>query len=365
MSKRVNGFLVPLAIAVISLGAAAASAGAAITSTNSAPGVANAIAADPGIITGASFDTIQDSAAGIGDSPLAGFPLVGPNYGLLTTGDPQLADDPNVAGDSGVDLLGGNVRGDTDQDVTILSIGLTIPAEKNCLGVDFRFASDEFPEFVGSRFNDAFIAELDSSTWTTSGSDITAPNNFALDPGGHVISINGTGPATVTAAQANGTTYDAATPILRAQKVVTPGAHTVYLSIFDQGDGIYDSAVFLDRAIAARSVDPGACTSQLVTPTACFGQDSTTVGTPGADLLRGTRFADVISGLGGKDKILGLQGDDLICGGLGKDKVRGGPGKDKIRGEAGKDSINGGGGKDKCIGGGGKDKGARCEKGKL
>ncbi|WP_442940262.1 hypothetical protein [Nocardioides sp. B-3] len=35
----------------------------------------------------------------------------------------------------------------------------------NCMvGMDFRFLSEEFPEYVGSSFNDAFIAEMDAST---------------------------------------------------------------------------------------------------------------------------------------------------------------------------------------------------------
>jgi hypothetical protein len=51
----------------------------------------------------------------------------------------------------------------------------------------------------------------------------------------------------MTAADAIGTTYDGATPLLAASTPVTSGAHSLYLSIFDQGDDIYDSAVFLDN----------------------------------------------------------------------------------------------------------------------
>ena len=43
------------------------------------------------------------------------------------------------------------------------------------------------------QYNDAFIAELDNSTWTTSGSAISAPNNFAFDSSNNVVSINSTG----------------------------------------------------------------------------------------------------------------------------------------------------------------------------
>jgi hypothetical protein len=100
---------------------------------------------------------------------------------------------------------------------------------------------------VGSAFNDAFIAELDTSDWTTSGSVISAPNNFAFDPQGKVISINSTGEAAMSAANAASTTYDGATALLQASKTVTPGSHSLFLSIFDQGDEDYDSAVMVDR----------------------------------------------------------------------------------------------------------------------
>ena len=43
------------------------------------------------------------------------------------------------------------------------------------------------------------------------------------------------------------TTHDGATRLLRASTPVSPGRRILYLSIFDQGDRQYDSAVFLDR----------------------------------------------------------------------------------------------------------------------
>ena len=100
----------------------------------------------------------------------------------------------------------------------ILKIDLNVPAGVNCLSsFDFRYLSEEYPEFVGSAFNDAFIAELDNSTWTTNGSDIDAPNNFAFDPANNEISINAAGVTSMTSGFAVGTTYDGATPRLRAK----------------------------------------------------------------------------------------------------------------------------------------------------
>ncbi len=222
---------------------------AAITTTTNAESIANAIARDTAWVTGASFAAIPPSGTpnAVSDTALTAFPTHGPQYGILTTGDAKVANAPNSSGGTGFDLSGPNVRGNTDYDVTILKTNLAVPSGVNCLAIDFRFLSEEYPEWVGSSYNDAFIAELDNSTWNTSGSTINAPDNFAFDPDGKVISINSTGATSVTAAAAAGTTYDAATPRLQAKTSITPGTHSLYLSIFDQGDRIYDSAVFIDN----------------------------------------------------------------------------------------------------------------------
>jgi hypothetical protein len=136
-----------------------------------------------------------------------------------------------------------------------LRVDFNVPAGDNCLSVDFRFLSEEYPEFVGQEYNDGFIAELDNSDFEATGLGISAPQNFAFDNSGHVISVNTTGFA---ASEAAGTVYDGATPLLRAMTPITPGSHSVYLSVFDQKDNLYDSAAFID-GLQARSVPPGAC----------------------------------------------------------------------------------------------------------
>jgi len=230
---------------------------AAITLTSNATSLAQAIEVTPGSVTGASFVALPPAGTphGIGNSALDGFPTSDGTFAILTTGDAALADQPNSSGSSGADDSGGNVRGDSDWDVSILKLDLNVPLGANCLLFDFRFLSEEFPEFVGSSFNDAFIAELDSSTWTTSGGVVTAPGNFAVDTLSNPINVNSAG---VSAANAAGTTYDGATPLLTAATPITPGAHSLYLSIFDQGDRQLDSAVFLDR-LALVMTGPGGC----------------------------------------------------------------------------------------------------------
>jgi uncharacterized repeat protein (TIGR01451 family) len=243
---------------LVALFSVTSAAQATITPTSTASDLASAVVNDPAVVTGASFVAATGTPNAVSTTSLTSFPTDGLSYAILTTGDSTLADQPNNSGSDGVNLGGGSVRGDTDLDVTIVKIDLAVPAGANCLALDFQFLTEEFPEFVGSSFNDAFIAELDSSTWTTSGSTITAPNNFAFDPSGDVISVNSSGVTSMTAGNASGTTYDGATPLLSAATPITAGAHSLYLSIFDQGDNFLDSAVFVDNVILG-SVGPGGC----------------------------------------------------------------------------------------------------------
>ena len=148
-------------------------------------------------------------------------------------------------------------RGDDVYDSSVLSIPITVPAGSNCVSFEFRFLSEEYPEYVDSSYNDAFIAELDNNTWSATGSDINAPNNFATDELGNEVSINATGNATVSAVNSAGTTYDASTQRLRTEVDAAPGAHTLFLSMFDQGDGILDSAAFIDNVVIGNDPDCG------------------------------------------------------------------------------------------------------------
>ena len=222
------------------------------------------------------------SALARSTTPLTAFPTADSSFTIFTTGDPTLADNANNSDDAGEDLGTQGVRGDLDYDVSIMKVDVTVPAGANCLSFDFRFLSEEYPEYVGQEYNDAFIAELDASTWTTistaEGSEIVADDNFATDENGDLVSINSTGGTSVHPARASGTTYDAATRLLRAATPVTPGAHSLYLSIFDQGDGIYDTAAFVDNL----TVDTRAA-GQCESGAAPAGTEPNTVITAGPD----------------------------------------------------------------------------------
>ncbi len=186
--------------------------------------------------------------AGRSTKRLAEFPRSGNSFLILSTGNVFLADNKNTSQSSGQVAGGPGIRG--ARDVTIFRMNLQVPKGRNCLSFRFRFLTEEFPEFVNQEFNDGFIAEIDETTWGAASFEsprISAPRNFAFDSRGNFITVNAAGDSTVNAANAKGTTYDGATRVLRASTRISSGKHRLYLSIFDQGDRQFDSAVFIDR----------------------------------------------------------------------------------------------------------------------
>ncbi len=255
---RVRARAAAAAVLVIGVVAGAASSDAKISALPSqdaqfrkgATNLAKALARNPRQVKRGRFSILPPGGrpAAISTTRLAGFPRHGKSYAIFTNGDARRAGSKNNTGSFGVGAGGPFVRG--TRDLTIFRIDLRVPEGVNCVSFAFRFLSEEYPEFVNSEFNDAFIAEEGSTSWTARSNEdptIDAPGNFAKDPNGRNISINQAGAFTVDAASAKGTTYDGATPILRASSPIKPGTRKVYLSIFDQGDRHYDSAVFLDR----------------------------------------------------------------------------------------------------------------------
>lgn len=287
------------AVAVLAGMAFASEAGAVIAPTRDAPTVAGAIAdsAPPGSLTGSAFtvipptprcangldddfdgfidfagqdkectsasdddetrpgeqalDTTGINPAASADTPVDSFPSSGPSYAILSTGDTTIAANANDSPSSGTENRGSNYpahEGGTIQlyDLVTLRLDVEVPASASCARFRFRFLSEEFTEFVGSGFNDAFLAELDASDFTVDPNTkaVTAPNNFAFDASGRPITVNTAG---FSEANAAGTTYDGATTVLAAVTPISPGPHSIFLSIYDVSDGRYDSAVFLDR----------------------------------------------------------------------------------------------------------------------
>jgi hypothetical protein len=292
---------------------AAGSAQATITPSG-ALAIAQAIASPSANVTGASFVTVPGGTpVAVSTTALAGFPSDGSSFGVLSTGNASEVGSPATFASTSDG--GGPVRGNTDMDVTVLKIDLSVPAGANCLSFDFRFLSEEYPGYVGTLYNDAFVAELDTSTWTTSGSTINAPDNFAFDGSHHVVSINSTGIGGMSAANGAGTAFDGgttylahgfaaphpgpaggATVLLQASHQVTPGAHSLYLSLFDQGDRILDSAVFLDDLVVGSVPDPTVDCVAGAHPVSSITAAGTTI-----NAVEGTPFSGTVATFGVPD----------------------------------------------------------------
>ncbi len=281
VSRRSRGALAPAAafVAAALLAVAAAPAGATITPvTHDTAGALQAVqaAAAAGFTVGGQgaffLPAAPGNSVGIGMTGLPGFPRDGNTFLVLSTGDATLGDLADRPGAfPSVDDKGGpdRTRGDTALDDTVIQTGFNVPLSPagaplaTCLSFDVRFLSEEYPDRIASVFTDAFVAELDTSPWTTSGSTITATNNFASSPFGLPLTVKSGSPAAMSPAEAAGTPYGAATPVMRAQVPVpaTTSTRLLFLSVFDHGDRSYDSAAFIDNL--RLTTPPGTCSAGL------------------------------------------------------------------------------------------------------
>ena len=227
--RRARHVLLPTVVGLLLLAAPAS----AITGTNDPATLANAALRDPGLLTRRRLRRPANAnATAVATENVAGFPEQGSDYLVLSSGDATLAPNASQAPFASADNAGGT-RGSA-QNVVALRLNLDVPPGANCVSLKFRFFSDEYPTYVGQGFNDGFLAEMDPSTpWTMSNHQITAPDNFAFMPGGAFVSINS---APMTAANAVGTIYGGGTQPLSASTAVTPGAHALVLSVWDDGD---------------------------------------------------------------------------------------------------------------------------------
>lgn len=128
----------------------------------------------------------------------------------------------------GTGPLGGNAY-----DITTLGLTLRAPDEAKSLSFNFRFMSEEYPDYVGQQFNDFFICLLNGTNivFDTEGNIINVNNNF-FDPN-------------ITP---EGTVFNATTVLLTAKAPITGGtAFELDFIVGDVGDYILDTAVFIDN----------------------------------------------------------------------------------------------------------------------
>jgi len=231
------------------------------TSTAAGPaGLVNNVLLGPGV----TVSNISYSGSG---TAIGSFNAAGTNLGItsgivMTTGTilnngngPQ---GPNNVGNSGLD--NGNagygplttiIGGTTTYDAAVLEFDF-VPYSDT---VKFRyvFGSEEYPEFVGSTYNDAFAFFI-------SGPGISGQQNIAKLSNGTPVTINninGSSNAAYYVSNGDGSQspynssnsyiqYDGFTKVLEAKSKVQCGqTYHLVICLADAGDGKYDSGIFL------------------------------------------------------------------------------------------------------------------------
>ncbi|MCU1279241.1 MAG: Cell division protein FtsH [bacterium] len=212
-------------------------------------------------------------------------PKAGANFALLSSGvavdekgtgymNPQQGTDLGNTGTNPLpNLMGADSCGQADQtnvhDYSELVLQLHAPSNVQSFSFQFQFFSGEYPNYVCTNYNDEFLAVVQSSkTYPTA-------TNISFDAGQHPITVNSgfftvctnsTKPQTMHCmhppSDNAGTGYETTgSPIPIPGDV--PGGSTGWLSttapitpnedvtlrfiIFDEGDGVLDSAVLIDN----------------------------------------------------------------------------------------------------------------------
>jgi hypothetical protein len=209
-----------------------------IVSAGNTTACANAILADPSTLVSSSA-TGNDLAFYVYTSPVGYLTATnGTTFLLMSSGNASaLAGVPSKVASTDFPPVG--VNGDNAS----LTLTLQVPADVNTLSFDYRFMSEEYPQYPN--VNDYFHAVLNDSLGThqlafdSQGRAIGVGNNI-FDP-----SINTTG-----------TVFNGATPQITNLAAVVPGETiTLTFEVGDAMDGIYDTAVFIDNVRFFLSAD--------------------------------------------------------------------------------------------------------------
>ncbi|MDR1513912.1 MAG: PKD domain-containing protein [Propionibacteriaceae bacterium] len=238
-------------------------------------------------LVGVTVDAHPDAIV-IAATAYGSFPRGGADYLILSTG---VAGDV-IGGTPGEVLstgLSGAPTGVDGGDMTRVSFELRPPVGVGCLAFDFEFLSEEYPDWVGTAYNDVFTAELNTSDITKSGSDIIAPNSFVFDDDGKPISVNLVGFAEVPAGAP--TRMNGTSGVLRATSPLTldsNGHVNLILTLQDVGDSVLDSAVLID---SFQWLPPG-CKAGTTTAETLTVAPSTVTGPAGTELCTTVAVAD-------------------------------------------------------------------------
>jgi PKD repeat protein len=220
---------------------------------NQLPNVAQSI---QNILFGSCVDVSNISFNGSSEAAIGYFSdstsSIGFDYGLLlTTGDIMNAVGPNtnsgagtnlgMPGDPMLDML---IPGYISYDAVSINFEFT-PQADTLIACEFVFASEEYPEFVGSAFNDVF-------GFFINGPGTNGWQNIAWIPGTPIpVTINNVNQASFPQYYVNNSPglllqYDAyTTPITLEYPVQANQTYQFRIVIGDAGDGVFDSGVFI------------------------------------------------------------------------------------------------------------------------
>lgn len=212
-----------------------------------------------------------------------------PSGVILCTGPITVAPGPNNTGSAGQDNgQPGNsqlnsLAGANTYNAIILEFDF-IPLSNN-IGFDYVFASEEYPEYVNTGFNDAFAFFI-------SGPGIAGQQNIALVPGTAtpvtIDNVNGGSYSQYYVDNTGGSTvqYDGFTTVLTATSTVQ-ACQTYHLKIMiaDAGDGIWDSGVFLAEGSLTSEVVEISTTTATADSTAYENCSNATVTLTLSDVL--------------------------------------------------------------------------------
>ena len=209
-------------------------------------------------------------------------PRAGANMALLSTGiaadkssssfvEPQQGTDlkntgtnplPNLKGASNCGL---GLPVTSVQDYTELTVTLKAPTNAQSFSFDFQFFSAEYPEFVCTDYNDEFLVIVQSSKTYPQPTNVSFDskmNPLTVNSGFFTVCTNGTTAHTMNCTHPvtdiAGTGYDdddgsgepigGSTGWLTTQAPIAPGEDiTLRFVIFDESDGVYDTAALIDN----------------------------------------------------------------------------------------------------------------------
>ncbi|AHM03328.1 iron-regulated protein frpC [Roseibacterium elongatum DSM 19469] len=200
-------------------------------------------------VVGASYDGARGSSAiySGGDSIAPGV-TPGDSGVILSTGnarsftrsngDPNRSTgtSTNTSGDNNDPLLNAAAGGASTFDASILTIDF-IP-DGDTMTMQFVFASEEYPEFTGSQFNDVVAFYINGELVTSPVVNVTQINSVNQTENANLFNDN-TG-------DAFNTEMDGFTVTLSVQMAVNPGTvNELLIAIADVGDSSYDSNILI------------------------------------------------------------------------------------------------------------------------